>query len=78
MKVVYAPRALRDINDILTYINERNPRGARNVSVAIEYAVNMCALSPRALAHGRMSRTFIAVRSAGIATRFSTVCGGTV
>lgn len=48
MKVVYAPRALRDIDDILTYIKERSPSGARNVSLAIEYAIHMCALSPRA------------------------------
>jgi toxin ParE1/3/4 len=48
MKVVYAPRALRDIEDILIYINERSPRGARNVSLAIEHAIHMCALSPRA------------------------------
>jgi plasmid stabilization system protein ParE len=35
MKVVYAPRALR------------SPRGAHNVSVAIEHTVDMCALNPR-------------------------------
>jgi toxin ParE1/3/4 len=48
MKVVYAPRALRDIDDLLTYINERSPRGARNISLAIEYAIHVCALNPRA------------------------------
>jgi hypothetical protein len=37
MKVVYAPTALRDIDDILAYIHQRNPIGARNVSLAIEY-----------------------------------------
>ncbi len=48
MKVVYAPRALRDIDEILTYIHNRSPRGATNVSLAIEYTIHMCALNPRA------------------------------
>jgi plasmid stabilization system protein ParE len=47
MKVVYAPRALRDIDEILAYIHKRSPRGAHNVSVAIEHTVHMCALNPR-------------------------------
>ena len=47
MKVVYAPRALRDIDELLAYIQLRSPRGAHNVSVAIEYTVHMCALNPR-------------------------------
>lgn len=48
MRVVYAPRALRDIDDILAYIHKRSARGARSVSLAIEYTVHMCALNPRA------------------------------
>jgi toxin ParE1/3/4 len=48
MKVVYAPQALRDIDNILAYIQERSPRGAHNVSLAIEHAIQMCALNPRA------------------------------
>ena len=48
MRIVYAPRALRDIDDILAYIRKRSPRGAHNVSLAIEYTIGMCALSPRA------------------------------
>ena len=48
MKVVYAPRALRDIDEILAYIYERSPSGARNVSLAIEYTIHTCALNPRA------------------------------
>ena len=48
MKIAYAPRALRDIDEILAYIQERSPRGAHSVSLAIEYAVQMCALNPRA------------------------------
>lgn len=48
MKVVYASRALRDIDDILTYIRERSPGGARSVSLAIEHAVQTCASNPNA------------------------------
>jgi plasmid stabilization system protein ParE len=48
MRVVYAPRALRDIDDILAYIHKRSARGAHSVSLAIEYTVHMCALNPRA------------------------------
>ena len=49
MKVVYAPRALRDIDRILSYIQKRSPRGAHSVSLAIEYTIHICALSPRAI-----------------------------
>ena len=48
MKVVYAPRALRDIDEILAYIAKQSPRGAHNVSLAIEYTIHMSALNPRA------------------------------
>ena len=48
MKVVYAPKALRDISGILEYIHMRSPRGARNVSLAIEHSIQACALTPRA------------------------------
>jgi plasmid stabilization system protein ParE len=43
MKVVYASRALRDIDDILAYIKARSPKGARSVSLAIEHAIRACA-----------------------------------
>jgi plasmid stabilization system protein ParE len=49
MKITYAPRALRDIDDILAYIYKRSPRGAHAVSLAIEYTIQMCALNPRAV-----------------------------
>jgi plasmid stabilization system protein ParE len=49
MKVVYAPRALRDIDEILAYIQKRSPRGAHSVSLAIEYTIHTCALNPRAV-----------------------------
>jgi plasmid stabilization system protein ParE len=48
MKVVYARRALRDIEEILGYIHDRSPGGARRVSLAIEHAIQMCALNPYA------------------------------
>jgi toxin ParE1/3/4 len=48
MKIVYASRALRDIDEILDYIRKRSPRGAHSVSVAIEHAIQTCALNPRA------------------------------
>ena len=50
MKVAYAPRALRDIDEILAYIRKRSPRGAHNVSLTIEHAIGMCALNPHAAA----------------------------
>jgi toxin ParE1/3/4 len=48
MKIVYALRALRDIDEILAYIQERSPSGARSVSHAIEHTVHLCVLNPRA------------------------------
>ena len=48
MRIVYAPRALRDIDEILTYIHERSPRGASTISFAIEHTIHMCALNPHA------------------------------
>jgi plasmid stabilization system protein ParE len=34
MRIVYAPRALRDIDEILAHIQERRPRGARVKNLA--------------------------------------------
>ena len=48
MRIIYAPRALRDIDGILAYIHKRSPRGAHSVSLAIEYTIHLCALNPRA------------------------------
>jgi plasmid stabilization system protein ParE len=50
MRIIYAPRALRDIDQILAYIHKRSPRGAHAVSLAIEYTIQLCALNPRAAA----------------------------
>lgn len=47
MKLVYTPRALRDIDEILAYIHQRSPQGAHNVSFAIEHTAHVCAESPR-------------------------------
>lgn len=50
MRIVYARRALCDIDEILGYVHRRSPRGAHGLSLAIEHAVNMCALHPQAAA----------------------------
>jgi plasmid stabilization system protein ParE len=50
MKIVYAPRALRDVDEILSYIHQRSPRGAHAVSLAIEHTIERCALNPFAAA----------------------------
>ena len=44
--IVWSPRALRDLDDILSYIQERSPQGAHNVSLAIERSVGICARHP--------------------------------
>ena len=46
LKVAYTPSALRQIDKILTYIEERNPRGARHVQERIKAMVNMLAEHP--------------------------------
>ena len=48
MKLVYAQRALRDIDEILSYIQERSPSGASSVSLAIEHTTEICGANPRA------------------------------
>lgn len=48
MRLVYAPRALRDIDEILAYIQARSPQGAGNVSRAIERAIDLTARNPYA------------------------------
>jgi plasmid stabilization system protein ParE len=63
MKVIYAPRALRDIDGILAYIRKRSPRGAHNLSLAIEQTIHLCALSPRAI--GRTDEPDVYRRSLG-------------
>src|SRR5579863_10775983 len=40
MNVVYAPRALRDLDGIAAYLTERNPAAARRVLGAIKSSVD--------------------------------------
>jgi addiction module RelE/StbE family toxin len=40
MNVVYAPRALRDLQGIAAYLVDRSPSGARNVLSAIEASID--------------------------------------
>ena len=47
MTLIYAPRALRDIDEILAYVQNKSPHGARNVSIAIEHTITICARNPR-------------------------------
>jgi len=47
MRIVYASRALRDVDEILAYVQKRSPSGAHNLSIAIERAIEMFALNPR-------------------------------
>ena len=47
MKLVYAPRALQDIDEILARIAQQSAQGARHVSLAIEHTITVCAASPR-------------------------------
>lgn len=46
MKLVYAPRALRDVDEILSYIQSRSIQGAHSVSVAIERPIDACVFNP--------------------------------
>lgn len=39
-EIVFAPRALRDLEAIETYLIERSPTGARNVLAAIKRAID--------------------------------------
>ena len=46
MKLVFAPRALRDLEAIAVYLSERSPGGARNVIAAIKTGVDALAFFP--------------------------------
>ena len=47
MNVVYAPRALRDLENIAAYLIERSPPGAANVLGAIKAGIDALALFPK-------------------------------
>ncbi len=46
MNIVYAPRALRDLQSISAYLIERSPAGAGNVLAAIRSSVNTLSYFP--------------------------------
>ncbi len=48
MRLVYAPSALRDIEELLAFIHEKSPQGASKVSFAIEHTAMICAEAPGA------------------------------
>jgi len=41
MKLCYTPRALSDLQSIFQFIDERSPRGARNVKRAIQKTIEL-------------------------------------
>jgi plasmid stabilization system protein ParE len=47
MNIVYAPRALRDLNGIGAYLVERNPAGAANVFGAIKSSIDTLSFFPQ-------------------------------
>jgi len=47
MNVVYAPRALRDLESIAAYLVERNPTGAINVLGAIKSSIDTLNFFPQ-------------------------------
>jgi toxin ParE1/3/4 len=47
MNVVYAPRALRDLESISAYLIERNPAGAINVLRAIKSSIDTLSFFPQ-------------------------------
>lgn len=46
MNVVFAPRALRDLEDIAAYLTERNPAGAAHVLGAIKSSIDTLSFFP--------------------------------
>ena len=48
MKVVYTEEALADLDQLLSYIAERNPRAAAHVAARIDAAVAAIAMFPQA------------------------------
>jgi toxin ParE1/3/4 len=52
VRVRYAPRARGDLTDILAYLDEHSPHGARNVKRAINKAIALIGRHPKI---GRLS-----------------------
>ena len=53
MRVRYSSRARGDLSEILGYLDERSPQGARNVKQAIKKAISLIGRHPQI---GRLSR----------------------
>jgi plasmid stabilization system protein ParE len=47
MRLVFAPRALRDLHEIAAYLSERAPKGAANVIAAIKSSVDTLSFFPQ-------------------------------
>jgi plasmid stabilization system protein ParE len=47
MKVAYAPRALRDLNEITAYLSVHKPSGAANVIAAIKSSIDTLSFFPQ-------------------------------
>jgi toxin ParE1/3/4 len=48
LRLRYTPRALAELDEVLTYIAERSPQGARNVRIRIDAIVTMLLQHPGA------------------------------
>jgi plasmid stabilization system protein ParE len=48
MKVRYTPRARGDLDAILSYIDQRNPQGARNVARTMHKTIELIGQFPQA------------------------------
>jgi addiction module RelE/StbE family toxin len=47
MKVVYAPRALRDLHEIAAYLSKHTPSGTANVLAAIKSSIDTLSFFPQ-------------------------------
>src|SRR5258708_7163324 len=47
MNIVYAPRALSDLEIIAAYLNDRNPSGARRVLASIKSSIDTLEFFPQ-------------------------------
>ncbi|WP_448950054.1 type II toxin-antitoxin system RelE/ParE family toxin [Labrys neptuniae] len=47
MKVVYAPRALRDLEAVAAYVGDRSASGAKHVLAAIKTSIETLSLFPK-------------------------------
>ena len=47
MKAVFSPRALADLNELLSYVKAQDARTAASISETIDRAIRRCAAQPR-------------------------------